>query len=156
MIGTTQAADLVGGASVKVNALPEQVWAIINHRITVDSSVQEVKNRFVTLLHPYAQANALSLTAFGLNFSSPPGASLNGYIILSQAWTPSSQLEPAPVSPHTKGEKAWGMSAGTIRACWDDEAGGAIVSPSVTGEHIDTHYYWKMMCALYRYGAGEW
>ncbi|KZO96609.1 carboxypeptidase S [Calocera viscosa TUFC12733] len=153
MIGTTQAADLIGGGSVKVNALPEKVWAVVNHRISVDSSVQEVKNRFITLLHPYALANNLGLTAFGLNFTSPPDGKTNGHITLSQAWTPSTQLEPAPVSPHTKGEKAWDVLAGTIRACWDDVEGGAVVAPSVTGGNTDTRYYWKLTRAIYRYGG---
>ena len=31
-ITTTQAVDLIGGG-VKINALPEQAWAVINHRI---------------------------------------------------------------------------------------------------------------------------
>ncbi|KZT51737.1 carboxypeptidase S [Calocera cornea HHB12733] len=158
MIGTTQAADLVGGGSVKVNALPEKVWAVVNHRISVDSSVQEVKDRFVALLQPYALANALSLTAFGLNVTHPapgpgPGQALNGHITLSQAWTPSTQLEPAPVSPHTRGAPAWDLLAGTIRAVWDDTEGGAVVSPSVTGGNTDTRYYWKLTKAIYRYGG---
>ncbi|EJU04588.1 carboxypeptidase S [Dacryopinax primogenitus] len=153
MIGTTQATDLIGGGSVKVNALPEQVWAVVNHRISVDSSVEEVKNRFVDLLHPYAVANNLGFTAFGLNFTSAPNGTVNGQITLSQAWNPSTQLEPAPVSPHTKGERVWDVLAGTIRACWDDVEGGAVVSPSVTGGNTDTRYYWKLTRAIYRYGG---
>ena len=31
-LGTTQAADIVGGG-IKSNALPEKAWAIVNHRI---------------------------------------------------------------------------------------------------------------------------
>ena len=37
-VGTTQAIDLIQGG-VKVNALPESAWAIINHRISVIRSV---------------------------------------------------------------------------------------------------------------------
>ncbi len=33
LITTTQAIDLIGGG-VKVNALPERAWAVINHRIS--------------------------------------------------------------------------------------------------------------------------
>jgi Gly-Xaa carboxypeptidase len=33
-VGTTQAIDLIRGG-VKVNALPESAWAVINHRISV-------------------------------------------------------------------------------------------------------------------------
>lgn len=35
LVGTTQAIDLIQGG-VKTNALPEQVWAVINHRIATD------------------------------------------------------------------------------------------------------------------------
>lgn len=34
-ITTTQAVDLIGGG-VKVNALPEQAWAVINHRVMTE------------------------------------------------------------------------------------------------------------------------
>lgn len=36
--GTTQAIDIVQGG-VKANALPEQAWAIINHRISTERYV---------------------------------------------------------------------------------------------------------------------
>jgi Gly-Xaa carboxypeptidase len=38
LMGTTQAIDLIQGG-VKSNALPEQAWAIVNHRIATDRSV---------------------------------------------------------------------------------------------------------------------
>jgi Gly-Xaa carboxypeptidase len=38
LIGTTQAIDLVQGG-VKSNALPEEAWAVVNHRIATQRSV---------------------------------------------------------------------------------------------------------------------
>jgi len=38
LAGTTQAIDIVQGG-VKVNALPEQAWALINHRISTERCV---------------------------------------------------------------------------------------------------------------------
>jgi Gly-Xaa carboxypeptidase len=38
LAGTTQAIDLVSGG-VKINALPEQARAVVNHRIATDRSV---------------------------------------------------------------------------------------------------------------------
>lgn len=38
LIGTTQAIDVIGGG-VKTNALPEQAWAIVNHRIATDGYI---------------------------------------------------------------------------------------------------------------------
>ena len=37
LVGTTQAIDLINGG-VKTNALPEQAWAVVNHRIATDRS----------------------------------------------------------------------------------------------------------------------
>ncbi|KAJ6595817.1 hypothetical protein DFH09DRAFT_1305595 [Mycena vulgaris] len=51
---TTQAVDIIYGG-VKVNALPEQATAIVNHRISVDSSVKEIQDRYVELLTPVAK-----------------------------------------------------------------------------------------------------
>ncbi len=38
LIGTTQAIDLISGG-VKANALPEQAWAVVNHRIATQRLV---------------------------------------------------------------------------------------------------------------------
>jgi Gly-Xaa carboxypeptidase len=38
LIGTTQAIDLVQGG-VKTNALPEEAWAVVNHRIATQRYV---------------------------------------------------------------------------------------------------------------------
>lgn len=38
LAGTTQAIDLIGGG-VKTNALPEQAWGVVNHRIATERYV---------------------------------------------------------------------------------------------------------------------
>lgn len=43
LIGTTQAIDLVQGG-VKANALPEEAWAVINHRIATQRFVFSTNN----------------------------------------------------------------------------------------------------------------
>ena len=42
LIGTTQAIDLVQGG-VKSNALPEEAWAVINHRVATQRSVRFIR-----------------------------------------------------------------------------------------------------------------
>jgi Gly-Xaa carboxypeptidase len=44
LIGTTQAIDLVQGG-VKSNALPEEAWAVINHRVATQRSVFWIRTR---------------------------------------------------------------------------------------------------------------
>jgi Gly-Xaa carboxypeptidase len=48
---------------VKVNALPEQATAVVNHRISVDSSVKEIHQRYIKLLTPVAKR--FNLTVVG-------------------------------------------------------------------------------------------
>ena len=43
LMQTSQATDLVSGG-VKINALPEKVFALINHRIAVESKVEDVRD----------------------------------------------------------------------------------------------------------------
>jgi Gly-Xaa carboxypeptidase len=72
LIGTSQAVDLTGGGH-KVNALPETAWAVINHRIGIDSSTAELKERTVRLISEKARELNLTLTAFGQDVLSSPG-----------------------------------------------------------------------------------
>ncbi|KAH9987512.1 hypothetical protein BJV77DRAFT_1070481 [Russula vinacea] len=54
LIGTTQAIDLVQGG-VKANALPEEAWALVNHRIATQSSVAAVQQRDKDVLRHLAK-----------------------------------------------------------------------------------------------------
>lgn len=48
LIGTTQAIDIISGG-VKTNALPEQAYAIVNHRIATDRFVHSPWSFFLCL-----------------------------------------------------------------------------------------------------------
>lgn len=43
LTGSTQAIDLIGGG-VKTNALPEQAWAVVNHRIATERCALSMAN----------------------------------------------------------------------------------------------------------------
>lgn len=79
MVSTTQAVDIINGG-VKVNALvrfrissqapdaymqPEVVTAIVNHRISLASSVGELQEHLAKTLKPIASRYNLQLEAFG-------------------------------------------------------------------------------------------
>jgi Gly-Xaa carboxypeptidase len=49
LVGTTQAIDIIHGG-VKSNALPEQAWAIVNHRVAVV--------RFANIMFPLWASNS--------------------------------------------------------------------------------------------------
>jgi Gly-Xaa carboxypeptidase len=131
LVGTTQAIDLIHGG-VKSNALPEESWAVVNHRIdiarcvlalarnccvmtyNVTSSVDAVKKSDTALLKSLAQQFNLSYTAFGEKLTSADAPSY-GSLELADAW--GTALEPAPVTPIDGA--AYKLLAGTIKATYD-------------------------------------
>jgi len=115
MSGTTQAIDVIHGG-VKSNALPEQAFALINHRIGIDSSSAVVEDRDTRLLLPLAEEFNLAFTAFGKSVFAPIGDEPAGKLNLEYLST-RRPLEPAPVTPLDS--NAFGLLAGTIRSTFD-------------------------------------
>ncbi len=64
IITTSSAIDLIQGGA-KVNALPETVTATINHRVSVDSSTTEARERLARVVAPVAKKYNLELVAYG-------------------------------------------------------------------------------------------
>ncbi|KZV65835.1 carboxypeptidase S [Peniophora sp. CONT] len=157
MTGTSIAADLIGGG-VKVNALPERVWAAVDHRIADWSSVQDVKDHYLNILPPVAKALNLSLTAFGVNAVAASNAS-EGHVNIAPIF--SDPIEPAPVTP-TFGNAPWELVAGTIRgtlatALRSDYGGGrdSIVTPGMPTGNTDTRFMWDLTKHIFRYNHVE-
>lgn len=127
--------DLIGGG-VKVNALPEAVWAVANHRVADHSSLAELMGRFTDITLPVAEKYNMSLEAFGKTVGAR-GPSW-GTIRLSDAFNRA--LVPAPVTP-TTGSGPYALLSGTIRSTLqthlrtDDLPRSAVVAPGLsTGE----------------------
>ncbi|KAI0629289.1 carboxypeptidase S [Trametes polyzona] len=150
LVGTTQAIDLINGG-VKTNALPEQAWAVVNHRIATDSSVDAVKEHDTALLKGLAHAFNLSYTAFGSQITGKD-APAYGTLTISDAWGAS--LEPAPISPIDAPEYA--LLSGTIKATYNAHRGlegddNIVVAPGIMSGNTDTRYYWALTPHIYRY-----
>jgi Gly-Xaa carboxypeptidase len=132
IIRTTQAIDVVH-RGVKSNALPEQAWAIVNHRIAVLSSVDEVKARDTELLESLAREFNLTYEAFGRRLSEE-GIPSSGTLTLSDEH---SGLEPAPITPAGEGAEAYRLLSGTIKATYnihgsiEGDKSPIIVAPSM-------------------------
>ncbi|THH17842.1 hypothetical protein EW146_g3057 [Bondarzewia mesenterica] len=177
LAGTSQAIDLIQGG-VKTNALPEQAWAVVNHRIATDrcakrspfrichntsenlhtaySSVAEIMRRDMELLKPLAERFNLTYTAFGTAIS-PEDAPAYGSLTLRDPWV--SALEPAPVTPTGPDAIPYRILSGTIKATYNGHRGlegdNIVVTP---GHSTDTQYYWKLTPHIIRYnhkGSGE-
>ncbi|KAJ3486708.1 hypothetical protein NLI96_g4047 [Meripilus lineatus] len=109
MGSTTQATDIIHGG-VKVNALPEEAFAVVNHRIATYSSVSAVKAHIAATLLPVVKKLGLSLEAFGQEIEVLSRETI-GRLSLTDAW--GTALEPAPVTP-TTGNPAYEFLSGTI------------------------------------------
>ncbi|OAX43947.1 carboxypeptidase S [Rhizopogon vinicolor AM-OR11-026] len=156
LVGTTQAIDIVEGG-VKVNALPEQAWAIVNHRISTESSVSATKVRDIELLESLANNFNLSYTAFGAHISDVDAPSY-GTLTLSDAFQ--GGLEPAPVTPSGTDAAPFQLLSGTIKATYNSHrnilgSDAIIVSPGIMSGNTDTRFYWKLTDHIFRYGHQE-
>ncbi|KAL5537057.1 hypothetical protein ACEPAF_880 [Sanghuangporus sanghuang] len=146
-IATTQAIDLIHGG-IKVNALPEQVWAVINHRIATQSSVASVKERDSDVIIELAKRFNMTLDSFGETLRTGS----NGKISLSAAWDYA--LEPAPVTPTDAAP--YKLLSGTIRATYNVHRGSSRkeeikIAPGIMAGNTDTCSYWNLTRHIFRY-----
>lgn len=152
-VGTTQAVDLIQGG-VKVNALPELAWAVINHRISVISSVKKTMVHDTHLVESLAKDFNLTYYAFGTRISEE-GAPSSGTLTLSDVFR--SAHEPAPVTPTGKNAAPYQFLSGTIKAAYNSHrslqgSDTIVVSPGMPSGNTDTVLYWKLSKHIFRYG----
>ncbi|GJD00184.1 peptidase family M20/M25/M40 [Colletotrichum higginsianum] len=141
---TSVATDIIEGG-VKINALPERVRVVVNHRVNVGDRSASVKEKIAEIVRPVAEKYNLTLHAFEAD-----GA----------AETPSSitlkdndrVLEPAPVTPtEVDGVTPYGILSGTTRALYGE---GLVVSPGLMTGNTDTRYYWDLTKHIFRFLPG--
>ncbi|KAJ7281792.1 hypothetical protein C8J57DRAFT_1298553 [Mycena rebaudengoi] len=153
LIGTTQAIDIIQGG-VKSNALPEQAFAVVNHRISTQSSVGETQAHDTALLKSLASKFNLTYKAFGATVSEE-GAPAIGTLTLKDAW--GTAFEPAPVSPISgDGSAAYKVLSGTIKAAYNAHrslsgSDTIVIAPGMSTGNTDTRYYWKLSRSIFRY-----
>ncbi|KDQ26780.1 hypothetical protein PLEOSDRAFT_31133 [Pleurotus ostreatus PC15] len=151
LIGTTQAITLTQGG-VKSNALPEQAWAVINHRIATESSVAATVEHDTQLLKNLANKFNLTYTSFGAQISAKDAPS-SGTLALSDAW--GTALEPAPITPTGRDAAPYALLAGTIKATFNShrslQGDNIAMSPGIMTGNTDTRYYWKLSDHIFRY-----
>ncbi|KAL3417219.1 peptidase family M20/M25/M40 [Phlyctema vagabunda] len=142
LMQTSQASDIISGG-VKINALPEKVYAVVNHRIAVESHTGEVRENMQSVLEDAILSKfALSLDAWG-SVSGNTSSTSVGQIILSDFEEP---LEPSPVSPYDT--DAYKLFTGTIKQVLGRDI---IVAPSIMTGNTDTKYYWNLSKNIYRF-----
>ncbi|KAI0342968.1 carboxypeptidase S [Trametopsis cervina] len=147
---TTQAADVIRGG-VKVNALPENAYVIVNHRIAGFSSVGALEARVLDVLSPVAAKYNLTVDAFGKIIGDPSSVAK---LTLSDVFK--NALEPAPITP-TTGSAPYELLSGVIqnvfatskRAAYEGKK--VIVAPSILLGNTDTKHYWALTKHIFRY-----
>ncbi|KAF2626143.1 carboxypeptidase S [Macroventuria anomochaeta] len=145
---TSVAVDIIHGG-VKNNALPERTQIIVNHRINVGSSSNDIKTHISKLAGVIAKKYSLKLNAF--NGTEEPSS-----ITLSHRTT---VLEPAPVTPTTLHSSSsnsthvtpFSILSGTTRALYGKDL---IVAPGIMTGNTDTRYYWDLSEHIFRYAPG--
>ncbi|EGN91720.1 hypothetical protein SERLA73DRAFT_173383 [Serpula lacrymans var. lacrymans S7.3] len=152
LAGTTQAINLIRGG-IKTNALPEQAWAVVNHRISMESSLNETTSRQTDLLRPLASGFNLSYTAFGAFLSEPD---VPAYGSLNLSYAPGASMDPAPVSPTDGGAAPYDLLSGTIKAAYNSHRDiegddNIVVSPGIMPANTDTRHYWNLTDHIFRY-----
>lgn len=139
---TSQATDIISGG-VKINALPEKVFAVVNHRIAVESNIAAVqKNLQAVLENTILKQFPMSLDAWG-TVSGNTSATSIGKITLDNFDEP---LDPSPVSPFDT--DAYKTFTGTLKQIFGEDT---VVAPSLMTGNTDTKFYWNLSKNIYRF-----
>lgn len=142
LMQTSQAIDIISGG-VKVNALPEKVFAVINHRIAVEILPSDIRSNLKSVItSDILPKFPLTLDAFG-DISGNTSASSAGRITLSNF---DASLDPAPVSPSDT--DAYKTFTGTIKQVFGEDV---VVAPSLMTGNTDTKFYWGLSKNIYRF-----
>lgn len=120
--------------SLSANALPETVYAIVNHRIAIEDSIQVLKDHYIGILSPLARKWNFDLLAFGKDIKT--SGKSTGTLTLSGH----GELEPSPISNHEDVRFKW--LAGTLRAVFGKEVYVApvLLSGNFSRLHMSAHY----------------
>ncbi|OBA22077.1 Zn-dependent exopeptidase [Metschnikowia bicuspidata var. bicuspidata NRRL YB-4993] len=153
LVTTSQAVDIIHGG-VKSNALPEYVEVLVNHRIAVESSVQEVLDRNMAIVGAVADRYGLGIDAGG---SEIVPRTQNGHFSISYM----DLLEPAPATPVY--DEHWALLAGTLRHVYEEVCEGTMAEfdgtpilpvPGMAPGNTDSKHYWDLSKHIYRYRPG--
>ncbi|KAF8660450.1 hypothetical protein AX16_001630 [Volvariella volvacea WC 439] len=136
LIQTSKAPTVIRGG-VKSNALAESANVTFNSRIELLSSVQEVRDAFLSIIRPIAEEYS-----FRLNGEVVSGADPIGNITVGS----SNALEPSPISSTYFG--AWALFSKAVQAAFGENV---ITAPNAMTANTDTRHYWNLTHNIYRW-----
>ncbi len=138
---TSVAADIFHGG-LKVNALPENVKAVVNHRIALDMTPDDVKKHAAKLARGIAKKYDLNLDAFGIDMHKGKGGRLS-------LWG-ERELSAAPESPLDS--SSWAYLSSMLTNVFGEDI---IVTPGMALGNTDTKYYWDLTRNIYRFAPSR-
>lgn len=139
---TSQSVGKISGG-VKINAIPEFVTAMVNLRLSVESSVHLIEKHFESLIKPIAEKHGMAFEGFHSNITTAERRKIS-----LCAFDP---LEPAPVSPVDS--ESFQILSGTIRNTLKPLNGDKelIVTPYLMPANTDTKFFWALSRNIYRF-----
>ncbi|ODQ80801.1 hypothetical protein BABINDRAFT_34730 [Babjeviella inositovora NRRL Y-12698] len=154
LIQTSQAIDIIEGGA-KSNALPEHVSLVVNHRVAIESTVDETVSKDLTQLLAVAAKFDLGVYDITQARQLRNDTASGRFEILYD-----DPLEVAPVTPIN--DEHWLNLAGVIRHVYEEvaypEKYGAenpiVVAPGISTGNTDTRWYWALTEHVYRYRPG--
>jgi len=161
LMQTSQSVDMVAGG-VAPNAIPEFVEIIINQRINIGQTVQDVKDH----LYQVAKAVAASpqFSSMGMSVEDwrnedetlglHPNTTISPNSIALVAKYPF--YDPSPLSPTDASVLTpFAVLAGTTRALYQNDTDeDIIVSPGIATGNTDTQWYWNVTEHIFRFVPG--
>lgn len=146
LVLTSQAMDIVSGGE-KVNALPESVRLLTNHRVAIESTVSEVVEHFLARVVELAKKHELGVT--GPNGTVLEASGKGTFHVSVDHKT----LESAPVTPVN--DAVWKALAGVTRHIYEDYVFPGqepiVVAPAIMTGNTDTRHYWNLTRHIFRY-----
>ncbi|EGW33683.1 uncharacterized protein SPAPADRAFT_59054 [Spathaspora passalidarum NRRL Y-27907] len=148
LIGTSQALDIIKGGE-KSNALPEVTRLLVNHRVAIESTNDEIKRHFIKRVIKVATKHHIAVKAFGVYVHGKPNNPAGEFVI-----TESGGLPPAPPTPLN--DKVWQYLSGVTRHVFEDLVFPdldypIVTSPAIMTGNTDTRHYWNLTRNIFRY-----
>lgn len=151
-IRTSQGIDIIRGGE-KANALPESTLVTINHRIAVESSIEEVVKRITNLTSIIAQKHNLGVIVRD-EVIIPTSGVKGGHFEIS---IDPNFIEPSPIT--STNDTVWEYLVGVTRHLMEDlikpeTSEPFLVSPMLMPANTDTRHYQNVTDHIFRYAPG--
>lgn len=149
LVQTSQAIDIIHGG-VKANALPEYVTLLVNHRIILESTVDETVDRLFTIMNPIAKKYGLHVFYDEQEMTQQDLFVAEGYFNVSLEGA----INALPIAPSSG--PVWDLLTGTLKHVFEDEVfenQTLHFAPNILVGNTDTKRYTGLTKNLYRFQA---